>query len=72
MASALLEQVTVDIADRSEQLRLRATGSVVLFDGFLALYQEDRDDVTDEDGEGTRLPQMRKGEAVTRGEVAPI
>jgi DNA topoisomerase I len=72
MASALLEQVTVDIADPSGRLRLRSTGSVVLFDGFLALYQEDRDDTADEEGEGTRLPQMRKGEAVTRGEVAPV
>jgi DNA topoisomerase-1 len=72
MASALLEQVTADIADSSGQLRLRATGSVVLFDGFLTLYQEDRDDTVDEEGEGARLPQMRKGEALARGEVAPI
>ena len=71
MASALLEQVTVDIADPSGKLRLRATGSVVLFDGFLALYQEDRDDNVDEEGDGARLPQMRKGEALARGEVAP-
>src|SRR5271168_634578 len=72
MASALLEQVTVDIADPSGKLQLRATGSVVLFDGFLALYQEDRDDIADEEAEGARLPQMRKGEAVARGEVVPI
>ena len=71
MASALLEQVTVDIADPSGKLRLRATGSVVLFDGFLALYQEDRDDGADEEGEGGRLPQMRQGENLARGEVVP-
>jgi DNA topoisomerase I len=70
MASALLEQVTVDIADPSGRLRLRATGSVVLFDGFLALYQEDRDDA-EEDGDGARLPQMRQGEALARGAVVP-
>jgi len=34
MASALLEQVTVDITDPTERLRLRANGSVVIFDGF--------------------------------------
>jgi DNA topoisomerase I len=72
MASALLEQVTVDIADSSGRLRLRATGSVVLFDGFLALYQEDRDDNTEEEGESTRLPQMRESERLARGEVVPI
>jgi DNA topoisomerase-1 len=71
MASALLEQVTVDIAEPAGRLRLRATGSVVLFDGFLALYQEDRDDSAEDEGEGTRLPQMRKGEALVRGEVVP-
>jgi DNA topoisomerase-1 len=71
MASAVLEQVTVDIADPAGRLRLRATGSVVLFDGFLALYQEDRDDSAEDEGEGARLPQMRKGEALVRGEVVP-
>src|SRR5215467_1068836 len=72
MASALLEQVAVDIADATGRLRLRANGSVILFDGFLALYQEDRDDtITDEEGEGTRLPAMRKAERLARGEVAP-
>ena len=72
MASALLEQVAVDIADATARLRLRANGSVILFDGFLALYQEDRDDtISDEEGEGTRLPAMRKAERLARGEVAP-
>ncbi len=71
MASALLEQVTVDIADPSGRLRLRATGSVVLFDGFLALYQEDRDDTAEEEGEDRRLPQMRESERLARGAIAP-
>jgi DNA topoisomerase-1 len=55
MASALFDQVSVDIADASGRLRLHASGSVVLFDGFLKLYQEDRDDVAD-DEETRRLP----------------
>ena len=71
MASALLEQVAVDIADSTGRLRLRANGSVVVFDGFLALYQEDRDDTADEEGESTRLPAMRKAERLARGEVSP-
>src|SRR6266481_5263846 len=61
MASALLEQVTVDIADAAGRLRLRANGSVVIFDGFLALYQEDRDDAADEEGE-----RLARGEVVPR------
>jgi DNA topoisomerase-1 len=71
MASALLEQVTVDITDPTARLRLRANGSVVIFDGFLALYQEDRDDTPEEEGEGGRLPAMRKDERLARGEVVP-
>jgi DNA topoisomerase I len=71
MASALLDQVAVDIADPMGRLRLRATGSVVVFDGFLALYQEDRDDAAEEESEGTRLPAMRQGERLARGAVEP-
>ncbi|MBV8506981.1 MAG: type I DNA topoisomerase, partial [Alphaproteobacteria bacterium] len=71
MASALLEQVAIDIADAAGRLRLRANGSVILFDGFLTLYQEDRDDTADEEGEGGRLPAMRKAERLARGEVTP-
>ena len=73
MASALLEQVTVDITDLAAKLRLRATGQVVLFDGFLTLYQEDRDDAADEDDAGARLPQMReaRGAGPRRGRAEP-
>jgi len=71
MASALLEQVTVDITDPTGHLRLRANGSVVIFDGFLALYQEDRDDAAEAEGEGGRLPSMRRGERLARGAVEP-
>jgi DNA topoisomerase-1 len=71
MASALLEQVAIDITDGTGGLRLRANGSVIVFDGFLVLYQEDRDDTADEEGEGSRLPTMRKAERLVRGEVSP-
>jgi DNA topoisomerase I len=70
MASALFDQVSVDIADPSGKIRLHATGSVLLFDGFLRLYQEDRDDPGDEEGEG-RLPNMREKERLDRGVVTP-
>jgi DNA topoisomerase-1 len=75
MASALLDQASVDIADQSGRTRLHATGSVVLFDGFLRLYQEDRDDEADkagaEESEGRRLPNMREKERLARGAVDP-
>jgi DNA topoisomerase I len=71
MASGVLDQVGIDIADPSGRLRLHATGSVVLFDGFLKLYQEDRDDTAEEESEGRRLPNMRDGERLARGAVEP-
>ncbi len=43
MQSAELDQVSVEIAE-PPAARLRATGSIVAFDGFLKLYREGRDD----------------------------
>ena len=70
MESAELERTTVDIAAKagSRVLELRATGQVIKFDGFLALYQEGRDDEEDEDSR--RLPAMSEGEALKRQDLA--
>ena len=71
MESAVLDQVAVDIVAAGNAATLRATGSVLLFDGFLALYQEDRDDPSeDEEGEG-RLPKLAENDAVRRDQVTP-
>ena len=44
MESAVLDQVTVDIASGDKTVQLRATGSVVKFNGFLTLYDEGKDE----------------------------
>jgi DNA topoisomerase-1 len=62
MEAASIERTTVDFVEPKGQVELRATGQVILFDGFLKLYQEGRDD--EEDEENRRLPQLRQGEAV--------
>ncbi|MGA1180778.1 MAG: type I DNA topoisomerase [Marivivens sp.] len=69
MAAARLERTTVDIASDDEQVILRATGQVVLFDGFIAIYEEGRDDNGDDD-EG-RLPQLAQGEKAEKLAVTP-
>jgi DNA topoisomerase-1 len=61
MASARLERTTVELADGAGRAVLRATGQVVLFPGFMALYDEGRDDPQDE--EGARMPLLREGDA---------
>jgi DNA topoisomerase-1 len=70
MESAELERTTVDIAAKvgSRNLELRATGTVVKFDGFLTLYTEDQDDKSDDEGVN-RLPQMAAGEALQQRSI---
>ncbi|HKX10845.1 MAG TPA: type I DNA topoisomerase [Stellaceae bacterium] len=70
MESAVLDQVAVDIAGAGNRTVLRATGSTIVFDGFLTLYHEDRDD-EDEDEENRRLPPLAEHAALNRGEVTP-
>ncbi|MFL6777129.1 MAG: type I DNA topoisomerase [Sphingomicrobium sp.] len=62
MASARLERTTVELRDGAGTAVLRATGQVVLFPGFLALYEEGRDEKADEE-EGARMPALREGDA---------
>jgi DNA topoisomerase-1 len=71
MESAELERTTVDIEAKvaSRLLELRATGTVVKFDGFLTLYQEGRDE-DPEDEEARRLPQMSGGERLEKRSIA--
>jgi DNA topoisomerase-1 len=69
MASAEIERTTVDLSGDGDgmTLGLRASGSVVRFDGFLKLYEEGLDD-SDADGDG-RLPALSQGEGVATGAV---
>ncbi len=69
MESAELERTTVDILAEAgaRKLDFRATGQVVRFAGFLALYQEGRDD--DEDEDSARLPAMAAGEPVAKERI---
>ncbi|MGC1280078.1 MAG: DNA topoisomerase, partial [Xanthobacteraceae bacterium] len=71
MESAELERTTVDIEAKvaSRLLELRATGTVVKFDGFLTLYQEGRDE-DPEDEESRRLPQMSASERLEKRSIA--
>ncbi|WP_238369804.1 type I DNA topoisomerase [Heliomarina baculiformis] len=70
MESARLERTTVDIGSKDEQVQLRATGQVLLFDGFLKVYEEGRDDsVVDDDDK--RLPQISQDEKADKRSVTP-
>ena len=62
MASARLERTTVELTDGGGRAVLRASGQVVLFPGYLALYEEGRDEKA-EDEEGARMPALQRGDA---------
>ena len=63
MADAELEKtvVNIDISTRPAD-RLQASGEVILFDGFLKVYMEGRDDEGDGEEQEGLLPEMKEGE----------
>ena len=64
MEAARIERTTVDLETADGKTGLRATGQVVLFDGYLAVYEEGRDDPApgaEGEDDSARLPQVRQG-----------
>lgn len=75
MTSAVFDQTTIEVnapgKDGSDYL-LRATGSVPKFDGFLAVYEEGKDQKDTEDDElKNRLPQVEEGESLKFKSIHP-
>ncbi len=71
MMPALFDQTTIDIA-AGEKYLFRATGSVLKFDGFLAVYEEGKDEKDEEDEErAAKLPKVEKGENLKLNALTP-
>ncbi len=68
MESARIERTTIDLESADGRTGLRANGQVVLFPGYLAVYEEGRDDASGEDDEG-RLPKVDEGAAARIAEA---
>src|SRR5690606_15903822 len=70
MESAELERTTAEIEAKAggRTLELRATGTVVKFPGFLAIYHEDVDDPSEEE-DANRLPEINQGETLKKEEI---
>ena len=68
MASAILDQVAIDITSEDKQVSLRANGSTIKFPGMYKVYHEAKDDDKDEEKE-TILPVMNEGEKLNLKEV---
>ena len=80
MASAELDKTAADIADQNGKTMLRANGSVIVFDGFLSLYREDKDEQnggqnapenSDDDDANKILPPLASGDAITAETITP-
>ena len=70
MVPAVFDQTTIDIA--VGDYLFRATGSVLKFDGFLAVYQEAREEKDEEaEEEGRTLPRVSEGERLRLEKIRP-
>ncbi|MEC9246195.1 MAG: type I DNA topoisomerase, partial [Pseudomonadota bacterium] len=70
MQPAEIERTTVEIVaeNGARNAGLRAVGSVIRFEGFLAAYAIDKDENA-EDEESRRLPEIHEGETQTREKI---
>ncbi len=75
MASAELDQTTIQILNNDKSIELRSNGSVIVFDGFRRAYFESRDEAGEddnrEDEEDAILPAVKKGGILVQKQILP-
>jgi len=69
MADAELEKTTVKIEISTNKEELTASGEVLKFDGFLKVYQEDKDEDDQEESSEGLLPPMTVGQSMPLSEL---
>ncbi|MDR0510373.1 MAG: type I DNA topoisomerase [Rikenellaceae bacterium] len=72
MAAAQIERTVVSIDTSSRKETFTATGEVVRFDGFLKLYSESTDEVSEQGDDNAVLPAMKVGDGVARESISAI
>ena len=72
MIPAVFDTVAIDLAAGPEDdgHRFRANGSILVVPGFMAVYQEGRDDNKDDDGDRL-LPDISEGDIIKLDELRP-
>jgi DNA topoisomerase-1 len=72
MVPAVFDTVAVDFAAGPENdgHRFRANGSVLVGPGFIAVYQEGKDDAKDDEGDRL-LPEIAEGDVIDLDELRP-
>lgn len=69
MSDARIEKTTADIGISTSQYKFVATGEVILFDGFLKLYIESKDEDENEDEDMSILPPLNVGQSLDMKEI---
>ncbi|WP_336276904.1 type I DNA topoisomerase [Bartonella sp. CB178] len=74
MRSAEIERTTVEIEAQQGKnyANLRATGSVVRFDGFISVYSDQKNEENIEENESTRLPQINSSESLKKDKIEAV
>ena len=72
MVPAVFDTVAIEMSAGAESQghRMRANGSVLVEPGFMAVYQEGRDDSKDDDGDRL-LPEIAEGDTIRLDELRP-
>ncbi|MDR1646268.1 MAG: type I DNA topoisomerase [Tannerellaceae bacterium] len=69
MADAELERTTITVDISGQKEKFIATGEVIIFDGFLQVYNESSDDENEKEPESGLLPVVHMGEALSLKEI---
>ncbi|MEM6262337.1 MAG: type I DNA topoisomerase [Bacteroidota bacterium] len=72
MADAELEKTTVDIQVSTNQELFKARGEVLVFDGFLKLYLESKDDEDEDEEQKGVLPPLKVGQQLSLEEMMAL
>ncbi len=70
MAEAKVERTTVQIDISGMQQYFVARGEVIVFDGFLKVYEESGDDESGNDEEKMQLPKLKSGEKLIQKSIS--
>ncbi len=71
MSEAELEKTQINITQNAIQEYFVARGEVIIFDGFLKLYQESQDEESEDDNESL-LPKVQQGESLQYTEISAV
>ena len=70
MEAARLETTTVNI--KADEFIFRSSGTTILFDGFLTVYDETTEDTNDDNGNGNKIPAgLEVNQKVSLNELTP-